>query len=204
LGGYERVFKMGVGGGDEIIAMNIYESIVPAIKRVRRWNTCCIHIDAELYKVFRDKGELYRYLNELCRPIDDAELSAAASILRLKVSQALDKFDGVAQVVIAVRSRKISTSLAIVFDGRSRVFHILTDNLVNCPDIDCAVQTIATYIAKVLDLRELYEMRLQYGLGNERVVLKSRCMFDANVLEVVLLNAIFLAFFISSSHILQS
>lgn len=166
-------------------------------------SACCIHTSVEFFKGFSDKGELYKHLNEHCKPLDVSALGDVISVTKLRVSEALEKLDGAAQVIVVAKSGDTAIPLAVVVNCKSKVFHVLIDTLTNCPDIDCALKALTTYITRVLDVEKLYELKLQYNWGGASITIKSRCLFNERVLEAILLNAIFLALFISSSHTLR-
>jgi hypothetical protein len=167
-------------------------------------SVCCIHVDVEFCRGFRDKREIYRYINEHCKPINAMALDNVIKVVKLKVLKGLEKLSGIAQVVIIAKSRRIGIPLAIAISSKLKVFYVLTDTLTNCLDVDCAIQTVTTYIARTLGIEKLYELKLQYLWRGESITIKHRCLFNEQTLRVLLLNAILLALFISSLHTPQA
>lgn len=167
-------------------------------------DACCVHVDIEFRRGFRDKGELYRYINEHCKPINTTALDDVVNVIKLKVLEELEKLSNITQVVIIAKLRRTGVPLAIAINNKLKVFYVLTNTLTNCLDVDCAIQTVTTYIARALGIERLYELKLQYLWRGESVTIKLRCLFNEQILRVLLLDAVLLALFMSSSHTLQA
>ena len=161
---------------------------------------CCLHLELDFSQRFYDKGDVYKYLNESCKPFSDRELDALTNFIKSKIVNAIKEFNGAAQATIIVRSRKTAIPLAIVSNGKTKTFQVLTEALFNCKDPSCIIEKVMGYILKNFTFDEIFEIKIQIEWGWDNITLRYRCPFNEKVVEAIILNATLLSIFVASSR----
>lgn len=156
------------------------------------------------FGVFRSKGEVYRHLNSSCIKITHLNSHEAIENLRNGVEAFVEKIGDIIQCIITVKNCRYGTSIAVVFDGRKKIFYSILDALYIGSDIDGTVDSILGFLSRGKYIDCLKEVKAIYNFAGETVKIRFRCQFDLDALKAVILNAIFLSFFFASIQNLRA
>lgn len=153
--------------------------------------------------MFSGKGEVYKYLNNSCIQIGPANVQGIAAALENEIKAFAKDFNEVVQCSITIRGCG-GRSIAIVFDGRKKIFYGVLDTLYTDNDLGKIVDVVLDFLGRNMQIACLKELRAVYTIADEAIKIRFRCRFDLDVLKTVILDAIFLAFFFANIQILQA
>lgn len=152
--------------------------------------------------MFSGKGEVYRRLNNSCIQVNTANVQGVVVSLENGIRAFAEGFNEIAQCIITIRGCG-GTSIAIVFDGRKKIFYGVLDTLYTNSDLGKIVDVVLDFLGRSTQIGCLKELKAVYTIADEAIKLRFRCRFDLDVLKAIILDAIFLAFFFANIQILQ-
>jgi len=166
-------------------------------------NECYLYLPQVISNVFRDKGEVYRYINSFRVVPNVIELSKAIEELKIAINDFVKRIEKTVQCIIVVKTCYGGFSIAIVFDGGKKVFYALLNSLYSTNNLDYVVNSVLSFLNCSANMCCLKELKAIYIVNGEKLSFGFRCLFDVFMAKAVILNAILLAFFIANIQILR-
>ncbi|MEM0048334.1 MAG: hypothetical protein QW141_06950 [Ignisphaera sp.] len=154
--------------------------------------------------VFNSKGDVYKYLNNSCMQITSLNIQEIVKNLENSIEAFVERFNETVQCVIAVKSCKGGASIAIVFDGKKKIFYGILDALHTVNNLGKIVDAVLGFLNRSAQIDCLKELKAIYAIADETIKIRFRCQFDLDALKAIILDAIFLTFFFANIQILQA